>query len=194
MYEIPQSVEVNGQSYAIRNRGDYRMVLDCFEALTDIQLSEDERIYSALIIFYDGFESIEDIDKFGGHIKEAIQSMYEFFNCGRPEANDRKLPVLYNWKQDSQLISAAVNKVAGKEVRSEKYIHWWTFMGYFMSIGQSSFATVIGIRNKITKGNKLDKWEQEFRRDNPQYFVWDARSTEEKELDELAFNLWNSGS
>ena len=53
MYEIPTSIQIGEQSYPIRNNGDYRMVLDCFVALNDIELSQQERLYASLIIFYD---------------------------------------------------------------------------------------------------------------------------------------------
>ena len=96
-----------------------------------------------------------------------------------------------DWEKDSQLISSAVNKVAGQEVRAVEYMHWWTFMGYFNAIGESALSTVVGIRNKIAKGKKLEKYEMEFRRDNPQYFIWDMRTIQQKEEDELINQLWN---
>lgn len=192
MYEIPTNVWVNGQSYAIRNKGDFRMVLDCFVALNDIELSKDERVCSALMIFYDFIEDISDLNSFDD-IEEAVKQMYNFFNCGREDSYQRDLPKLLDWEQDSQLIASAVNKVAGKEIRAEEYIHWWTFMGYYTAIGQSALATVVSIRDKIIKGTKMEKWERDFRRENPQYFNWDKRTNEEKELDNLAKSLWNNG-
>ena len=192
MYEIPTTVLIEGQSYAIRNKGDFRMVLDCFIALNDTELSEQERILSAIIIFFDGFTDVEDVEQFES-IEEAVKQMYIFFNCGREDTGQRELPKLIDWKTDSQLIASAINKVAGMEIRAEKYIHWWTFMGYYMAVGQSALSTVVGIRYKMLKGKKLEKYEKQFKADNPQYFVWDSRTTEEKELDELVKSLWNSG-
>lgn len=194
MYEIPTTVEVNEQSFAIRNKGDFRMVLDCFVALNDTELNEDERVCSALIIFYDGFEGLDDLNKFGGNIEEAIKKMYWFFNCGREDNFGQDMPKLLDWEKDEQLVASAINKVAGKEIRLESYLHWWTFIAYYVAVGNSALATVVGIRYKIVHQNKLDKWEQRFRRENPQYFVWDSRTQEQKELDELAKSLWNSGS
>ena len=51
----------------------------------------------------------------------------------------------------------------------------------------------VGIRNKIVKGKPLDKAEKEFRRSNPEYFTWNAKTVEQKEADDLARSLWNSG-
>ena len=36
MYEIPISVRINNIEYRIRNNGDYRVILDCFSALQDV--------------------------------------------------------------------------------------------------------------------------------------------------------------
>ena len=77
--------------------------------------------------------------------------------------------------------------------RALTYLHWWTFMGYFCSIGESTLSTVVSIRDKILKGKKLEKYETEFRRDNPQYFKWDSRTLQEKEDDELLKQLWDFG-
>lgn len=194
MYEIPITVEVNGQSYAIRNKGDFRMVLDCFVALNDVELEKKERICCALIIFYDGFTDVTDIQQFGNSLEEAVKKMYWFFNCGRENEFEQELPKLIDWERDAQLISSAINKVAGKEIRMESYLHWWTFMGYYIAIGQSALSTVVSIRHKIINQKKLEKWEREFKRENPHYFAWDARTMEQKELDDLAKNLWNNGS
>ena len=118
----------------------------------------------------------------------------EFFNAGQKD-NGRSLGYkVIDWEQDAPMICSAVNKVAGKEIRAEEYIHWWTFMGYYMAIGESALSTVVGIRHKILKGKKLEKYEQEFKRENSQYFVWNSKTTEEVELDKLARELWDSST
>ena len=79
MYDIPTSVQVGEQSYHIRKDGDFRMVLDCFSALQDKELDNNERIMCALIIFYDGMDDIQDLNGFSD-IKEAYEQMVKFFN------------------------------------------------------------------------------------------------------------------
>ena len=51
MFELPTSIEIEGKSYNIRNKGDYRTIIDCFLALDDLELSKVERVYASLIIF-----------------------------------------------------------------------------------------------------------------------------------------------
>ena len=192
MYELPTTVEINGQVYAIRNRGDYRMVLDCFAVLNDVELSEQERIFAFLIIFYEDFNDLESVLSVNEEdLQSLVDKAFLFFNCGQEHIAGETNYKTIDWEQDAQLISSAVNKVAGKEVRAETYLHWWTFMGYFNAVGESALSTVVGIRSKIIKGKKLEKYESDFRRENPQYFNWDRRTLKQKEDDELLNQLWN---
>ena len=67
-----------------------------------------------------------------------------------------------DWEQDERILFPAINSAAGKEVRALDYLHWWTFMGYFMEIRESTYAQVLQLRQKRAKGKKLEKWELEF--------------------------------
>ena len=96
---------------------------------------------------------------------------------------DGPSPRTMDWEQDAGLIFSAVNRAAGFEVRSAKYIHWWTFVGYFMEIKDSTYATVLGLRGKRARGKKLEKGEQEFWNQNRGICELKKRYTEE-ELEE----------
>lgn len=192
MYEIPISVKIKEQSYSIRNQGDYRMVLDCFKALNDQDLSMQERVYACLIIFYDGMEGIEDLNAFPD-IEEAVHQMYIFFNCGSDLKEEKNATRLIDWEKDEQLICSAINNVAGQEIRALPYLHWWTFMGYYLAIGESPLSTIVGIRNKLAKPEKLEKHERKFQHENPQYFDMDFRTEEDKQYDEMINQIWNKG-
>ena len=193
MFELPISVTIEDKEYPIRNKGDYRMVLDCFNAMNDEQLSQQDQLVTALIIFYDNvIDEYDLLDMFGTDLETPIREMFRFFNCGKDNPPGTQLPYkLVDWEQDSQLIAAAVNNVANREIRTDSYTHWWTFMGYYLSIGESAFSTVVGIRGKIKKGKKLEKYEQEYKRDNPQYFVWDSTTKADREAMELVNEIWN---
>lgn len=183
MYELPTSIVIGDKKFQIRENGDFRMVLDCFSALNDIELGKEERIISSLIIFYEDFSSVEDVYSCEC-IATLAQEMMKFFNCGSDGTDEKQTNYrLIDWDKDSSLICSAVNKVAGKEIRAEQYVHWWTFMGYYMAIGQSPLSTIVGIRGKIARQEKLEKYEKRFRYDNPQYFNMDYKSLEERELD-----------
>ena len=193
MFEIPTQVQIGNKQLNIRNKGDFRMVLDCFSALNDMELDRQERIICALIIFYEDFNSVEDVLQFSD-LKTAVKEMYKFFNCGNDDGVGCKHPHnLIDWEGDAQLVASAINKVANTEIRALEYVHWWTFMGYYLAIGESPLATIVGIRSKVASGKKLEKYEQEFKHDNPQYFLWDSRTIEEKEAEKAVMAIWNNG-
>lgn len=193
MYEIPTKIFIEGEEFPIRNNGDYRMVLDCFKALQDAELNPKERVFCSLLIFYENINSIADINKFPD-LETAIREMYNFFNCGKDQSVGKRMKHrLIDWDKDSQMICSAINKVANKEVRAEPYIHWWTFMGYYSAVGESLLSTVLSIRDKLSRGKKLEKYERDFKRENLEYFVWNARTTDDEEADRLFNELWNNG-
>lgn len=191
MYTLPTEIIVDNDTLHIRERGDFRVILDCFSALQDSELDKEYRILTAMLIFYDDFESLDQLCAYP-NLEKLMEKMFDFFACEEPQANTNKpSPHLINWETDAQLISSAINKVAGKEVRAESYIHWWTFMGYFNAIGVSTFATVMTIRKKIANGKKLEKQEREFKKENPQYFMIDFRDADTIAADEQFRKLWN---
>lgn len=193
MYSIPTTVDIDGKEFKIRNNGDYRMVLDCFSALNDAELNTEERLSASLIIFYEELDDISDLGKLE-NLELAVRKMFEFFNCGSDDPNIKKVPYkIVDWDKDSQMICAAVNKVANTEVRAVAYLHWWTFMGYYSSVGKCLLSTVLSIRDKIMRGKKLEKNEREFRHDNPHYFIWNSKTVEQEEADRLVRELWNNG-
>lgn len=152
--ELPHSLEVNGRMYAIRT--DFRDVLKILCAFSDPELENGEKLYICLLILYREFERIPEDD-----YEAAFKAAMSFIDNG---ANDeeKKSPRVMDWEQDESILFPAINKVAGREVRSCKYIHWWTFVGYYMEISEGVFSNVINLRMKKAKGKKLEKWEQEF--------------------------------
>jgi len=194
MYELPISITINNKKYPIRNKGDYRVILDCFSALNDIDMPKDVRIITSLMIFLDGVTDIECLFSTIGeeNLQTAVTEMYHFFNCGSESVGAVKPYKLLDWEQDEQIIISAINNVANKEVRLEPYIHWWTFMGYYLAIGDCTLANVVAIRDKMVRGKKLEKYEREFQADNPHYFNWNRHTIEQQEEDAFIQDLWNS--
>lgn len=196
MFELPTSITIDGDNYPIRNQGDFRMVLDCFKCLQDIELTEQERILVALCIFYEDVADVEyvrEVFNTDSKLVAAVEEMYNFFNCGQESIGAARNHKLIDWEKDSQVIVSAINNVAKKEIRAETYIHWWTFMGYYLAIGECPLSTIVNIRDKIVRGKKLEKWEQDFKLNNPEYFNWNFKSVEEEELDNYIRELWNKG-
>ena len=193
MYILPTKVNVDGLEFNIRERGDFRMVLDCFKALQDVELSEDYRVLASLLIFYNEFNDVEDLREYEPQLNDLVKEMYRFINGGEDNTPGAERDVsLIDWEQDSQIVCAAVNTVANQEIRSVEYLHWWTFLGYYMSVGQSVLSTVVSIRDKIAHHKKLEDWEKKFKNDNPKYFVW-RQTAQEQDLNNLVRDIWNKG-
>lgn len=151
-WELPHSLNIGGKDYEIRE--DFRPVLDILSAFEDEELTEAEKIQAMIEILYPEIPP----EKYLG---EAAEKALWFIDCGI-EQEDTPKPRTMNWTKDASVIFPAVNKIAGFEVRSDHVIHWWTFYGWFMEIEDGLFSQVLSVRQKIAKGKKLEKWEQEF--------------------------------
>lgn len=196
MYELPTTIIINEKEHPITQQGDYRMIINgCFSSLNDPELDKQYRVVSALICFYEELNDIEDIERvFGKDIEQAVEKMFDFIQCGEKEVGRNAGRSLIDWDKDSNLICSAINKVSPViDIRAEKYIHWFTFMSWYLGVGEGLWATIVGIREKIVKGKKLEKWEREFKRNSPEYFVWNVNSVERKEINDLVNEIWNGG-
>lgn len=189
-YTLPKYFEIEGELFEIRHEGDYRIVLSCFKALSDPELSDYEKTITVLIIFYENFNEVEDVLDCQ-YSDQLVEKMFWFFNCGSEYNDGKNGPKLLDWDKDSVLITSAVNRVAGKDVREQEYVHWWTFMGYYMEIGECLLSQIVGIRYKIAKGKKLEKHERTFQQENPQYFNIDMRGVGQVEADDYIKSLWD---
>lgn len=179
-YDLPTAVEVNGTEYQIRS--DYRDILTIIEALSDPELSNQDRAEAMLDIFYPQFDEMPQAD-----YEEAIRQCLAFINCGDEEQEEKRNPKLMDWQQDFPLIVAPVNRVIGKEVRSAKYLHWWTWLAAYQEIGDCTFAQVVNIRRKKLRGKKLDQGEQEFYRKNRALVDFKRKYTEQ---DDAVISKW----
>lgn len=182
-WEFPTSLNIGGVNYEIRT--DYRAVLDLLTALNDEELMDAdpqiEAYMKSRVILEIMFPQCDDIPE--EYMQEALDKVIEFIDMGITE--DSKKPKTMDWEQDAPILIPAINKVLNTEIRAQKYIHWWTFLGAYMEIGESLFSNILHIRQKKAKGKKLEKWEQEFYKENKSLIDFkqkNQRSEEEKEL------------
>lgn len=178
--ELPKTLTVDGKEYEIRS--DFKTGLLILQAFQDPDLTVEEAGMVMLQCLYKDFESIPMAAQ-----NEAYKQAIWFMNCGEYDETNPYIPPtrkLYDFEQDSQVIFSSINKVAGYEVRSLDYLHFWTFIGYFNEIGQGTFSTIVSIRDKKRRNKKLDDWEKEFYRNN-KHMVDLKRKYSEEELDEL---------
>ena len=97
--------------------------------------------------------------------QEAMEFLSWFVQGGKKEM-DPAGPKLIDWEFDADLIVADVNKASGQEVRAFPYLHWWTFLSWFQAIGEGLLSTVVSIRSKLARGQKLEGWEKDFYREH----------------------------
>jgi hypothetical protein len=168
IYTLPYTVDIkykdeNGDEHyiKIRNNGDFRVALDVIEALNDKELTQQEQIQCALFIFYgEELEKITDYER-------AAQLMVAFINGGQEDTEESTKPSVMDWKHDFAQIAPPISRTLGYDPRlPDKFTHWWTFLGAYMEIGECTFSNIVSIRSKRMKGKKLEKWEEEFYREN----------------------------
>lgn len=158
---LPKSVEINGVECTFKS--DYRDILYLFEILSDPDLLQQEAVMLACENFY-------DTDYYMNDLNTAITEMFNFISCcdgdntGTTHPGER----LYDWDKDFNIIISPINKILGYDVRGVEYLHWWTFMSAFMEIGECTFSTYVGIRKKLQRGIKLEKYEEKIYKEHAQ--------------------------
>jgi hypothetical protein len=177
-WELPTSLSVGGEFWNIRT--DFRAILDILKCFSDPEY-QDVQWEICLRILYEDFEKMppELYDK-------AMEQAIDFIDMGIKDDGKRR-PHTMDWEQDAVVIIPSVNRVVGREIRSLEYMHWWTFLGAYMEIGESLFSQIIHVRQKLAKHQKLEKWEKDFYKENKNLVDLEKRYTEEeqKEIDEL---------
>lgn len=179
-YGLPFSLEVNGIEHPIRYQ--YTAVLDIIRALNDPDLEDREKVFCCLYILYEDFDELKPDD-----YEEAFKKAIEFIDNGEQRAK-KDSAKLVDFEQDERLLIPAINRVAGREIRLDPDIHWWTFLGWFMEIGECTFSQVLSIRSKKAKGKKLESWEQDFYNENKSICDIHVRLSEEELEEERRLN------
>lgn len=182
---LPKELEVNGILRPIRT--DFRDILTILEAFEDPELEDEEKVYVCLHNLYIDFKDIPKAD-YTDAWKQA-----SFFISGGQEPSDKPNPKVMDWEQDERLLFPAINKVAGFETRAADYIHWWTFMGYYMEINEGIFSQIVSIRTKKAKGKKLEKYELEFWRNNQDICRLKTKMSEKEKQQKNDILAWLDG-
>lgn len=154
-YELPTSLIIGEVEYSIRC--NWCSVLDILVACSDSELDNAGKAECMIKILYPDWERIPP-----ELMQEACEKACWFIDCGYTDSSENQCPKLVDWETDAHIIIPEINKVAGREIRMDHSIHWWTFYGWYMGIGEGTFSTLVHIRDKKRRGKKLEKWEQDF--------------------------------
>lgn len=190
-WELPTSINIDGTAYAIRT--DFRVVLDVLTAMSDPDLflmdaTEEEKSFVRMDTILKIM--VEDYDNLPlENWNEACKAVIEFIDCGMADDGKRK-PHTMDWQQDAQIIIPAINRVQGTEIRALPYLHWWTFLGAYMEIGECLFAQVVHIRQKKQKHQKMEKWEKDFYNQNKDIIDLKKKISEEQKIEMENLEKW----
>ena len=179
IFDLPTSLTVSGKEYEIRS--DFRDILNILLAFDDPELDDGEKAYVCLYVLYVDFESIPQED-----YKAAFEAAMEFIDNGMEGKPNS--PRTLDWEQDAPILFPAVNNAAGFETRSVKYLHWWSFLGYFMEIKEGTFSTVLSLRLKRAKNKKMEKWERDFWKENVGICQLHSKLSEEEKAEKERLN------
>ena len=180
-WTLPESALIGGKHYRIN--ADFRDVLEVIEKLNDMNEDEAVKRYVAMALFFDDFEKMPEKD-----YVDAFRFMADFISAGEEDDGVHR-PKLIDWEQDRNIIASEINKVAGTEVRALRFLHWWTFLGYFSCIGDGQLALIVSIREKKNQGKKLEKYEQDFYRKNRSRVDLKQHITQ---AEEDVFSVWEN--
>lgn len=179
IWDLPQDAAINGRTYKLRT--DFRDILNILVAFDDPELEDAERQYICLYTIYPEFDEMPQSD-----YEAAYKAAIRFIDNGMERGGSTPGKRTMDWEQDAALIFPAVNRVAGTEVRALEYLHWYTFTGYFMEIKDSTFATILSLRQKKARGKKLEKTEREFWEHNKGLCILRPKETEEQKAEKDA--------
>lgn len=173
IWSLPTSLNLSGVDWQIRT--DFRCILGILTELNNPEYDNEEKWLIVLDILYVDFDNMPY-----ALYSEAYNKALDFIDMGTKEEDAKQKPRVMDWEQDASLIIPAVNRVLGKEIRAMTYVHWWTFLSAYMEIGECSYSHILNIRTKKAKGKTLEKWEQEYLRENKNIVELKHRITEEE--------------
>lgn len=150
LWVLPAEAALGGETFP--HKTDYRQILKLIAVLTDEGKPAHMRWLTALRYFYER-EVPRRLEE------EAMAYLSDFLSCGETGAPG---PKLLDWRLDAPEIIADINAVAGREVRSEPYLHWWSFLSFFHGIREGRLSALVTVRDKLRRGKKLEPHEQEF--------------------------------
>lgn len=175
--QLPKTLKIGGSTYNLRT--DYRNIFRILEAYEDADLSNTEKAVICVKRLY-----VEDIPIIDKNFAEAYNKACWFIDGGDTYKSAKVENIrLVDYEQDEIPLFAAINDVAKTEVRALEYLHWWTFLSYYISIKDGLFAQIINIRSKQAHHKKLEKWENDFYKSNKEMVDLKKRYSAEQQAE-----------
>ncbi len=146
--------------------GDFRIGIQMFQTLNDMELSEMERIYKACELLFDveGADQFPDMETMQGGIQWFLSGWYTD-NPVNDEKKDRKD---MDYDIDQWRIFSAFLKQFGINL-NETDMHFWVFMGLLSTLDECAFTRVVDIRTKKIDPKMKPSDKAELRKVKEQY-------------------------
>ena len=162
---------------------DFRISI-LFELLMqDNELSSEEKVEQALVLYYPNLTAITDYSK-------AIEDIVWFYRCGKEVNTNDKGSIknsnkqIYSYEFDAEYIYSAFMEQYNIDLNSIKYLHWWKFKALFNSLNENVLFSKIMSYRVIDLSKIKDKAiKKQYKQLKELYKLPDMRSEEEKEND-----------
>lgn len=160
---LPYTVQIGGVEYPINT--DFRISILFELMMQDNSLSDEEKTYSALKLYYP--EIPHDLN-------EAVDKLIWFYRCGKvkktigknedseQEETDQQERMIYSFEHDDNYIYSAFLSEYGIDLQDIEDLHWWKFRAMFLSLTENcEFKKIMGYRSVKITGN-MSREQREF--------------------------------
>ena len=190
--KLPTNPTINGKSYGFNT--DFRSSIYFSIIMQDDSLSEEDKLYKALEIYY----PIIPFD-----VEKALDYIYWFYSCGKTETEidtkqvkegkklfKRNNNRAYDFEVDSDLIFTAFMTQYNINLARED-LHWWEFMALFNGLKEDNEIVKIMNYRTINLNSIEDKKERKLYSDLQKYYSLENKVSKEEqtELEELRAKL-----
>lgn len=156
--QLPDKVLVNGVEYLIN--ADFRTIILIDQIIHDKELSDTDRILSALNIFY--------MEKAPEQTTQAIEKLVWFFRCGKEQDEQEKRRGHFqrrtraiDYGVDSLLIWSAFLQEYQIDLTQPLRMHWWKFCALLENLSDTcKLSKVMMYRTVDTSG--MSKQQKSF--------------------------------
>ena len=148
---LPTKVEIDNVIYDVNY--DYRSIIRILCAFENNDLTNGEKIYIMLEIFYKG--------NIPPNVEKACELACKFIDLGEGKINkDNPQKRIYSFEKDGNYIFTGINSTHHIDLSVEEKLHWWKFMALFMDMDtECFFSDLIYYRKRKAEG-KLTKDEK----------------------------------
>lgn len=156
--QLPDNVLVDGTEYLVDS--DFRAILLIDQIMHDKELSDTQRVISALTIFYG--------DNPPKQTTQAIEKLVWFFRCGKEQSEQEERRGRFqrhtraiDYCVDSHLIWSAFLQVYQIDLTEPIQIHWWKFCALMENLPDTcKLSKVMMYRTVDTSG--MSKQQKSF--------------------------------